>query len=195
MINLRIVFTAVMGFCLVQALPAKSSLKLTGGKGMVLKIQNREEVLEATDRYLSKADSRFLSVVENMENPFSFEQQPEEAVVGVATSDDGLVDVPATPVVYDDASILKAIGISLAKQVRGTMARGSTRYMQLQGGGLLRMGSSFPAKLPDLPGQEFNVTILEVTTEGFKIGMKELAETIPFATSSNSNSSISLSNE
>ena len=92
--------------------------------------------------------------------------------------------------VYDDASILKVIGLNLAKQVSGTLARGTTHYLQLQGGGMLKSGASFPAKIPQVAGRSFTVTLIDVNSRGYTLKMGAASLTLPFDDSSGDSASV-----
>ena len=65
--------------------------------------------------------------------------------------------------------ILEAIGASFAKQVDGTIEKGGRSYLQLQSGGLLKSGTSFPALIPEFKGQTFTVTVSDITSRGYTL--------------------------
>ena len=185
----------ILVVCLAGLVPAvakaKSSIRITGSKDLVITVDSREQVLNAGERYLDRGEPDFLAMVGELENPFSFEQAPELPLPTELVETRGsAVPVPAAPpkVVYDDASILAAISGSLGRQVRGTIARGDTRYMQLEGGGLLKAGSTLPARLPQLEGQTFEVTIAEVTADGYTLRLNEESLYVPFSETPRNNS-------
>ncbi len=70
-----------------------------------------------------------------------------------------------------EGAILEVIGASFAKQVLGTFEKGGRCYLQLQGGGLLKSDTSFPAKIPEFEGQTFTVTLSDITPRGYTLEM------------------------
>lgn len=146
-------------------------LKLSGSKQHVLPSKTRELVLELADQYLPENDVPLqdleLAHSAPLQDPFTLED--ETAVKEVVTKQ----AVQKAAVVYDDASILKAIAQSLSQQIRGTLARGDTYYLQLQGGGLLKAGVSFPARIPQIPGEVFNVRLTEITATSYDLQLRD----------------------
>lgn len=149
--------------CLMGSVSA--GVDLGGRKDQVIKTSQRDEVLELAVRYLEAANAdEFLSSIEDLKNPFVFEQPVEELVqVEVAPAE------PEPTIVYDNASVLDAVAKGLVEQIRGTMGMGDNYYMQLETGGLMKKGASFPAKIPDVEDQTFTVTVTDVTEDGFEL--------------------------
>ena len=83
-------------------------------------------------------------------------------------------------IVYDDASVLELIQGNFASQVRGTLAKGNVYYLQLNGGGMLEEGVSFPARIPQVEGQSFTITILEITKDGYVLKMNDVIKQVNF---------------
>ena len=137
------------------AFAATPEIKLSGRKDRVLTYQMRERVLAVAETHLNQADGGFGVTIEALDNPYAF-KEVVEFIPRVIEKKPVIIDAS---VVYDDASILEVIGLNLAKQVSGTLARGATYYLQLQGGGTLKSGASFPAKIPQIPGRSFTVTL------------------------------------
>ena len=135
---------------------ATPEIKLSGRKDRVLAYQMREHVLAVAETHLNQVDEGFGATIETLDNPYAF----KEVVEFVPRVIEKKPDSTDASVVYDDASILKVIGLNLAKQVSGTLARGTTHYLQLQGGGMLKSGASFPAKIPQVAGRSFTVTLV-----------------------------------
>lgn len=162
---------------------AASSIRITGGKDLVVTIESRDAVLSAGERHLSKESPDFVEKVADLENPFTFEQEVELAPETELARDEPrpAPEPEPEPVRYDDAAILDAISASLARQVRGTMARGNTRYIQLEGGRLLKAGAALPARLPQLEGQTFEVIVVEVTSDGYTLQLNEATRYVPFS--------------
>lgn len=152
------------------AKPAK--INLSGSKGRVISAENRQLVLEVAKEYLDKTDSEFLAVINEVKNPYVAEED-EVRVVDRSDAEGAAPVRPVEPTVYDNASVLKAVAVSFSKQVRGTIAKGSARYLQLQGGGLLKPGVSFPVKLPEYPDQSFTVTLVDVDDRGYTLQLDD----------------------
>ncbi len=146
----------------------KSEIKLTGRKDLILSVESRTTVLEIGSRFLADNDEAFLAGLEGIETPYSFEQPiVEQPGNNIASTPGPVENAVVAPVNYDEASVLKAVAASFAKQVRGSIARGNTSYLQLQGGTLVKPGTSFPARLPQLEGQSFTVTVSEISGNGY----------------------------
>ncbi len=161
----------------VQTLPAESQIKLTGRKDLVLSFDSRVTVLDVARQHLSEKGAAFVSQASEASTPFAFEQP-----VVVVVRDDGQVEevekVEEVVVNYDDASVLRAVSQNFAKQVRGTIARGATSFLQLNGGSMVKPGTSFPVSIPQAQGQTFTVTITAITTSGYTLQLGEATQTI-----------------
>ena len=162
------------------AFAATPEIKLSGRKDRVLTYSMREHVLAVAETHLNQADEEFQATIETLDNPYAF----KEVVEFVPRVIEKKPDIIDASVVYDDASILKVIGLNLAKQVSGTLARGTTHYLQLQGGGMLKSGASFPAKIPQVAGRSFTVTLIDVNSRGYTLKMGAASLTLPFDASS-----------
>ena len=162
------------------AFAATPEIKLSGRKDRVLTYQMRERVLAVAETHLNQADGGFGATIEALGNPYAF----KEVVKFVPRVVEKKPDPIDASVVYGDASILKVIGRNLAKQVSGTLARGTTHYLQLQGGVMLKSGASFPAKISQVAGQSFTVTLMDVNSRGYTLKMGNASLTLPFDASS-----------
>lgn len=89
---------------------------------------------------------------------------------------------------YDDGSVLRAVSQSFANQVSGTLARGSTRFLQLKGGRMIQPGASFPVSIPQAQKQTFIVTIAEITSDGYTLKLGEATQAMSWHASSGSHS-------
>ena len=171
----------------VYAFAATPEIKLSGRKDRVLSSRMRATVLDVAETYLDQEDQDFVALTQEIQNPYTFKDETVEAAV-VVVSPRAVApkepEVVAAPVVYDDASVLQVIGLSFAKQVRGTLARGATRYLQLQGGGMLKSGTSFPVKIPQVAGKSFTVTITDINSRGYTLKMGDAVLTLAFDASS-----------
>jgi len=156
----------------------------------VLGVETRQTVLEVGVKYLATEPEGYSSKIEDLSDPFSFEQ--EIVSTPVTQNNDDTEEAPE-PVVYDDASVLNASAASFAKKVRGSISRGAATFLQLEGGTLLRPGTSFPVRLPDVKGQTFEMTVTEISSDGYTLQIGEATRTLPFNDKPKSNS-IQLSN-
>jgi hypothetical protein len=146
---------------------------MTGRKDLVLSVESRQNVLDVARQHLSEKSGAFLSEIEEADSPYVFDQPV------VARQINGPAPVPeVVPVNYDDASVLKVVARNFASQVRGTLARGSTRFLQLNGGSLVKPGTSFPVSIPQAQGQSFTVTITDITTNGYTLQLGEATQTV-----------------
>ena len=161
------------------AFAAASEIKLTARKGYVLALPVRTTVLDVAEEYLKPGDTDFMAQLESIESPYGAE---EEAVVVAAApvAEEQAPEATAGPVHYDDASVLEVIGAKFAQQVRGTLEKGGRSYLQLQGGGLLKSGTSFPAKIPEVKDQTFTVTVSDITSRGYTLSMGESTLPVSF---------------
>ncbi|CAA6679520.1 MULTISPECIES: hypothetical protein [unclassified Lentimonas] len=139
-------------------------IKLSGSKDRVLAHPVRISVLDVAETYLSQGDSDFAALLKTLDSPYGAEA-PE---VVVAVEEQAPV---AEAVAYDDASVLEAIGLKFAIQVRGTLEKGGQNYLQLQGGGLLKSGTSFPANIPEIKDQTFTITVSDISSRGYTLSM------------------------
>jgi hypothetical protein len=79
---------------------------------------------------------------------------------------------------YNDASVLSAVATNFSKQVRGTLARGATSYLQLNGGSMIKPGTTFPVSIPQAKGQTFKVTISEITSNSYTMKLGDAEQTV-----------------
>ncbi len=155
-------------------LNAAPEIQLTGRKDLVLSEQSRVTVLDVARLHLSEKDGEFLVGLEETPSPYSFELPPGE-IDRTGAGDGELVQKTIT---YDDASVLRVVAKSFSAQVRGTLARGDTSFLQLKGGSLIKPGTSFPATVPQAQGQTFTITITEINSNGYTLKLGEAEETV-----------------
>lgn len=158
-----------------SAFAASPEIKLSGRKDSVLSSQMRTVVLEVAQSCLNRENDAFTSQIAELDSPYAIEEEGAEAIATEASEP----ELIAAPVVYDDASILQAIGDTFAKQISGTLARGTTHYIQLEGGGMLKNGTSFPATVPQVEGKAFTVTIVDITSSSYTLKMRDATLVIP----------------
>ncbi len=165
--------------------PGADAIDVSGRKDQVLPIDNRLAILEAARRYTQVADNTFPQAVAGIETPFRFEQ-PVEAIP--EPTDEGDAPPEERTPVYDDRTILRLIAPAFSSQVRGTIALGKTRYLQLEGGDIREPGSRFAARLPQLDGKRVEVTLSKITPEGYTLSLGEASIFRPYVESADQNS-------
>ena len=166
---------------LLSALVASAEIDLGGSKDKVISFGKRAAVLEAGAKYLEGASADdFAESIEGLQNPFVFEQPVEEVLQEIVeTGEAPKVKAPEPIVVYDDAAVLDVIAKSLAGKIRGTMGMSDTYYLQLEKGGLMKAGASFPARIPETKDQAYTVTLTEVGPDDFTLRLREVEKSYP----------------
>lgn len=164
----------LLSVLLSQSVIAESEIKLNGRKDMVLSHESRIKVLDVARDNLKAVEDDFLGSVEDVDSPYVFEQPP--AIV--AANEEEAEVIEEVVVTYDDASVLEVVARNFASQVRGTMARGKTSFLQLKGGNMVKPGTSFPVTIPEARDQSFILTISEITSDGYILKLGEATEHI-----------------
>ena len=168
-----------------HALFAEPQIKLIGRQDLVLSKESRQTVIEVARRYLSEKSEAFITKAQQAQTPYSFAQQ---AVAVVRENGEIGERVQEATFHYDDGSVLRAVSQSFANQVSGTLARGSTRFLQLKGGRIIQPGASFPVSIPQAQEQTFIVTIAEITSDGYTLKLGEATQAMSLHASSGSHS-------
>ena len=168
-----------------HALFAEPQIKLVGRQDLVLSKESRQTVIEVARRYLSEKSEAFMTKAQQAQTPYSFVQQ---AVAVVGENGEIGERVQEATFHYDDGSVLRAVSQSFANQVSGTLARGSTRFLQLKGGRMIQPGASFPVSIPQAQEQTFIVTIAEITSDGYTLKLGEATQAMSLHASSGSHS-------
>ena len=168
-----------------HALFAEPQIKLVGRQDLVLSKESRQTVIEVARRYLSEKSEAFITKAQQAQTPYSFAQQ---AVAVVRENGEIVERVQEATFHYDDDSVLRAVSQSFANQVSGTLARGSTRFLQLKGGRMIQPGASFPVSIPQAQEQTFIVTIAEITSDGYTLKLGEATQAMSLHASSGSHS-------
>ena len=165
-------------------------IKFTGKKDWVLTSAERATVLTVADQHLNPEKTDFLAGLDDVQSPFPTKEVPavvaavEPTVVKTNVKQNGgsvEVESASVQVVYDDASVLRGVGDNFAKQVRGTLARGDKNYIQLQGGKLMKTGSSFPVRLPDVQDKTYIVKLIEVTSDDYTLSLGDATLTLSYS--------------
>lgn len=175
---------------LVGSLGAATEISLTGRKDLVLSHKTRVTVLDVAGRHLSDKGDSFLTKSTAAESPFSFEKPIEVVSRGDDDDDDEIEPVLEKVVNYNNASVLRVVAANFSKQVRGTLARGTTSFLQLKGGNMIKTGTTFPVSIPEAKGQTFKVTVSSITSTSYtlKLGSEEQTISLDGKNSSGSNS-------
>lgn len=163
---------ALLPLCMVASVNNHPEIRLTNAKDTVVPTKLRASILEMAELSLNCSDEAFLSAMQKVKDPYT-NGNVSSGMVGESTSEKPLV-------VYDDASVLELIMSNFASQVRGTLAKGGNNYLQLKGGGMLQEGDSFPVQIPQIEGQTFTVSIMEITTRGYTLKMNDAVQNVTF---------------
>lgn len=159
-------------------LSAEDEIKLSTRKDSVISAVSRAQVLDAARQQLSEKGEAFLSRIDSVESPFAFEKA-EQTVVAHNNTQQVQVETVQEPIVnYDDASVLKVVASNFSKQVRGTLARGDTSFLQLKGGNMVKPGTSFPVSIPQAKDKTFNITITQVTGDSYTLRLGDVEQTV-----------------
>ncbi|MGJ8651722.1 MAG: hypothetical protein ACSHX8_00480 [Opitutaceae bacterium] len=186
--------------CILNVTAAVDKVTLSIRKNVVVSVSDRASVISAADAYMGEKDSAILATIDQVPNPFFGKVEPVEAEITNTQTADGtkvvsnqttikqsaeVIEVPKE-VIYGDESVLKVIAANFARQVRGTLARGSNNYIQLQGGNLIEAGASFPAHLPQDADKTYTVKLIEVTSDDYTLSLGASTLTIPYSEPSTS---------
>lgn len=152
------------------------SVDLSSPKDRVLRAEQRKTALEVARTYLKEGGMHVRLEFGDIQSPYFFPEEQQSALEEEAEEEPE--EEPAR-VVFDDASVLRAIANNLQNQVRGTMSRGEKRYLQLEGGALVGEGSILPARLPRIPDKTFRVTVGEIGPETYVLKLKDKVLTVP----------------
>lgn len=173
----------------------ESKLKLSGKKGLVIGIENREAVLELGETYLSAPEENFLPLIESLEDPFVFKSSTPSVVPEQNEEETPERQIPeAKSTHYEDAEVLALSAASFAKKVRGTITRGDVTFLQLEGGALLQPGTSFPVRLPQAKDQNFMLSITEIDSDGYTLQIGGATKQFKFNNKAQSDSGIQFTN-
>lgn len=162
--QLMLIFVAPL--FLTASVNEHSELEFTASKSHVLPIKLRASVLEVAEASLNRLDENFVASLKKIQSPYALEATEKESQTSI--------------VVYDDESILELIKTNFSSQIRGNIAKGDVYYLQLNGGGLLEEGDSFPAQIPQVEDRSFTVTISEITADGYMLKMNDSVQKINF---------------
>jgi hypothetical protein len=174
----RLIATALI-WALFQSLACalQETIKLSGSKETVVNRENRKTVLEVGNSFFEEKDDAFVAHVAELTSPYGF-REPEVEVNVSGKKAEATVVRPV--VTYDDASVLEVVAMRFARQVRGSIARGETSFLQIDGGSLLKPGTSFPVKIPQAEDQSFILTITEISPDGYILQIGEATKAMTY---------------
>jgi len=178
-IKLTVLMTVLSG---VSVSAFEPRIKLSGRKDVVLSGESRQVVIDVAQTFLAESETDYIAAIESLENPFGFEAPaPVEASVISET----VAEKTAEPVlIFRDAEVLEAAAQDFASKVRGSMTRGDTRFLQLEGGILLKRGTSFPVRLPEAGDKTFTLTVSEISSNGYTLSMGDSSKTLNYENNS-----------
>jgi hypothetical protein len=158
-------------FAGILACGAEPQIKLAGRKDAVISAESRQTVLNVARLHLSEETSAFAETIKDADSPFVFEQVDDSVLNAKAAEEPTVIN-------YDDASVLRVVSRNFSTQVRGILTRGSTSFLQLRGGSMLKPGTSFPVEIPQAQGQTFTVTVIATNPGGYTLKLGEATQEI-----------------
>lgn len=141
-------------------------ISLGSSDDLIVTPEQRETAIEVGWREIASGETGFLETLEGVKSPFlplDFAEVKEEEVAEKAEA----------RVIYTDEAILEAVASRFSKQVRGSLGRGAVTYLQVEGGSLVRPGTSFPATIPQMAGQTFEITVESISPEAYVLALGE----------------------
>ena len=167
----RWIFTAIgMTGLLPLLLPGETpEISLRSSGDLIINPELRETALEVGRREIASGETGFLETLEGVKSPFlplDFAENKEEEEEEVAEKAEDQVN-------YTDEAILQAVASRFSKEVRGSLGRGAVNYLQVEGGSLVRPGTSFPATIPQIAGQTFEITVESISPEAYVLVLGE----------------------
>ncbi|MEO0510849.1 MAG: hypothetical protein AAF065_13435 [Verrucomicrobiota bacterium] len=147
----------------------ESRIKLAGRKDFVLSADSRLIVLEIGYIHLAEKNESFLTNVGELPSPFGFSGEDPELPTVLAQESPEPEEPVAAPINYDDSAVLAAAAVSFSKKVRGSIARGQTSFLQIEGGTMLKPGTSFPVRIPQAENQSFTLTVSEISSDSYTL--------------------------
>ena len=157
-------------------MPLNAEVDLRGRKDHVISAPRRAAILETAESLLQLGDrGEFQESIDAIDNPYVFEQLDVPHLEFVEES--GPEEV--SELIYDDRAVLDLIVSKLATEIRGTISMGDAIYIQLKSGALMQMGSTFPAKLPQNPDQDYEVTLVGLIDGNLTLRLGSAEHTYP----------------
>lgn len=148
-----------------------NEINLGGKEELVLAKEVRGQVLELSEKLLMDREDDFIEEIAGMDSPFVFDQFEDVAVEAEEETIEPIIN-------YDDASVLRVVAGRFSQQVRGTLVRGDTSFLQLEGGALIRPGASFPVSIPQAQDRNFAVTVVQITSKSYTLSLGEAEQLI-----------------
>ena len=169
--RLHYILMIAFPFCLIASVKNQPEIKLTTSKNHVLPIKLRTSILEVTETCLNRSDEYFIATLKEVKNPY-----PTKVVEAIVEKKPEITELATV----NDEDILKEIQTKFSSQIRGTLSKGDVNYLQLNGGGMLEEGDSFPAKISKINDKSFTVTIQEITPRGYVLKMNDVVRRVNF---------------
>lgn len=165
--RLTFILAAMSGTLPVVLFGVTPEISLRSSSDLIINIESRETALEVGRRLIASDQTDFLATLEDVKSPFlpldyeegAVEQRPEPE--------------PETKVSYSDKAILEAVASRFSKQVRGSLSMGGVSYLQIEGGSVIRPGKTFPATIPEMKGQTFQVMVESISSEAYVLVLGE----------------------
>ena len=176
--NIHVILLVLFSLIGASVLNSQQEITLSTSPQLVIPSAERAVVLSVAYQVIDDKESSFLATLADVENPLGTEP------IMIAVVEEKVEAV----VVYDDASVLKVIAANFAKQVRGTLARNGSSFIQLQGGRLMNAGSSFPARIPEAADKTYTVEVTEVNPEGYTLRLGDATQSLTYSEPANSGS-------
>ncbi|MFP4259665.1 MAG: hypothetical protein ACLFS1_01155 [Opitutales bacterium] len=159
------VLTLIAGVLPVVLFGVSPEISLRSSSDLIINTDLREKALEVGRHEIASERPEFLATIEDVKSPFLPYGYEADAPV------DETPEAPQTS--YSDSAILEAVASRFAKQVRGTLSRGGVSYLQVAGGSLIRPGATFPASIPQMSQQTFEITVESITAEAYVLALGE----------------------
>ena len=142
-------------------------ISLRSSSDLIINTESREIALEVGRRQIASGQSDFLATLVDVKSPFLPLDYEEGAVAPEPEPE------PEVQVNYSDKAILEAVASRFSKQVRGSLSMGDVSYLQIEGGSLIRPGTSFPASIPEMKGQTFEIMVESISSEAYVLALGE----------------------
>ncbi len=169
----------IVCLCALAALPCGvvagamgPNINLGGRADAVLPDVRRQAVLEVAEKILQREEAEFALIIGDLPNPFVYDSRRVVAEVEEAP------EAPA-PVVFSDQAVLERIAPNFSSRITGRLTRGGVPYLQVRGGQLYQAGNEFRVSLPGIREEPYAITIHEVRSNSFVLGLNDARIDVP----------------
>ncbi|MFW5883527.1 MAG: hypothetical protein ACOCVG_04090, partial [Verrucomicrobiota bacterium] len=142
--------------------PASFKINVRAPADAVLPAERRIEAMQIADWLVNFRDPGFTARLDDLPNPFLFEQPLPEAEIEVEDTQ------PQRPTVSAQQILVQA-GEDFSENIRGSLSLGGNAVLVLKGGEMARLGYTFTANPIDRPDQSFKIEVTEITTRNFTL--------------------------